>query len=164
MGASDAERARRSRRHRTGDHTLCDPERCDAAVTIESRGQKLYREVSEGASLSPADLVLLEEAARITDRLDRLDAQLAGGEWLRMHGRDDEAEVVVIVDKALTEARQQATALKQILAELRQSAAPTAGSGRARRVPASSGGTTAKGVGGLGDLTARIAAGRRRQA
>lgn len=116
--------------------------------------------MSEAADLTPGQLLLLEEAARIADRLDRLDAQLDGGDWLRLQLSPQSGDVIVIVDKALSEARQQATALKQIIAELRQSG-PAALSARGKAATA---GDAAKGASGLGDLTARIAAGRRRNA
>lgn len=64
-------------------------------------------------------LLLLEEACRIADRLDRLDALLVGDAdtWARLdHRRDGTTEVVV--DSALTEARQQALALRQLLASI----------------------------------------------
>jgi hypothetical protein len=69
--------------------------------------------------------VLIEEAARIADRLDRLDAVLRGDEetWIRLAGDLEDGEVRVVVDGALAEARQQATALKGIIAELRQAGA-----------------------------------------
>jgi len=70
---------------------------------------------------------LLLEACRLVDRLDRLDALLRGDSesWarVRLPGRD--AEVLILqVDSAMSEARQQALALKQIFAELRVCAAP----------------------------------------
>jgi hypothetical protein len=164
MALTSTERAQRSRRHAAGDHTLCDPKRRCTSVTNaasgESRGQRLYRELSAGADLTPGQLVLLEEAARITDRLDRLDVQLDGGDWLRLRLSPRSGDVIVIVDKALAEARQQATALKQIIAELRQSG-PASLSARGKAAAA---GQAGKGASGLGDLTARIAAGRSRPA
>src|SRR5688500_13433317 len=64
-------------------------------------------------------LVLLEEACRTADRLDRLDALLVGDleSWARIdHRRDGTTEVVI--DSALSEARQQALALRQLLASI----------------------------------------------
>lgn len=80
-----------------------------------------------GPTLDPLRRTLLEEACRLADRLDRLDATLTGEDaWLHFQANDDGSEVTVIVDKALAEARQQAVALKQIVSEFRQStAAPT---------------------------------------
>jgi hypothetical protein len=68
-----------------------------------------------------AGLVLLEEACRTADRLDKLDGLLAGSraDWVSLRsrrGRDDAVEVVV--DAALVEARQQANVLRQLLAAL----------------------------------------------
>jgi hypothetical protein len=85
------------------------------------RGARLWLELElAGRTADPAARVLAEEACRLADRLDRLDAILRGEsrEWVRV----DSAEglPVLVVDKALGEARQQAVALKTILAELRQ--------------------------------------------
>jgi hypothetical protein len=100
-------------------------------------------------------MVLLLEACRIADRLDRLDAKLRGEdrEWLELDEREDGRTVFVIVDKALAEARQQATALKSIVAELRQAQGGSRSTGRQAPVKTSEGGAG----GTLSDLTARIA-------
>lgn len=111
-----------------------------------------------GPELSPAERVLLEEACRLADRLDRLDAILRGDldAWMRFRASDDGAEVTVVVDRVLSEARQQQLALRQVLAELRQSRAGAKqlarrGAGAATRLSAGKGGTVA-------DLTSRIRA------
>lgn len=69
--------------------------------------------------------MLLEEACRIADRLDKLEAILSGSDegWMRFRTNDDGSEVTVTLDRALAESRAQAVALKQIVAEIRQSAA-----------------------------------------
>jgi len=140
MADSPAERQRRYRAHKRGDHSLCDPKRCDGtAVTasrsgvtrdgdaqrprLRARGRRLWDEMS-GDSLSGARRVLLEEACRLVDRLDRLDAILNGRDraWLTLEVADDGTEITVVVDKVLSEARQQQLALKQLAAELRQGA------------------------------------------
>lgn len=136
MPDSAAERARRARRHRKGDHSLCDPSRrCEALEAAElrdavassgprveavsgSRGAEL-REALADTALGPLQRVLVEEAARIVDRLDRLDVALSSkGEWLRFE-RDDGGDVVVTIDNVLSETRQQAVALKALVAEIR---------------------------------------------
>jgi hypothetical protein len=177
MADDAAMRARRSRKHRGGNHTECLPARCrdagnvtravtksvasselaaneltpvdDAPHGLQARGCRLWRDLS-GGGLAAAQRVLLEEACRIADRLDRLDRYLAGDDWI---GLDEEmpgsGRLIVVVDKALAESRQQATALKALLTELRQSS--SAGSRRGRPpVPG-------KGVAGVADLSARIA-------
>lgn len=63
--------------------------------------------------------VMVEESARIADRLERLDALLSGerSAWMQVKlGRDGSAEIKV--DNALQEARSQATALRGLLAEI----------------------------------------------
>lgn len=100
-------------------------------------------------------VVLVEEICRCADRLDRLDAIVNGRDraWLTLEV-DDVGEVTVVVDKVLTEARQQQTTFKALLAELRAS---RAGGGKqlagGRQSKASTGGD---GAGGITDLTARI--------
>lgn len=161
MAESAAERQRRYRRHKAGDHALCIPGRCPAVtptvtrddepegVTLGPSGQRLWAAMTDAGQLPPMQAVLLLEACRIADRLDKLDSQLRGEDWLRFDVDETGAEVTVIVDRVLSEARQQATALKQIVAELRQT------TGRAKQQPAAD----AKGA-GIADLTARIAARR----
>lgn len=134
MAVSSADRQRRYRAHKRGDHTLCDPARCGTvtspAVTVTRNaalggaGKRLWRDL-EGPRLSGARRDLALEACRIVDRLERLDDFLRGREdaWLKFHARNEDGSIVeVVVDKALAEARQQAIALKQIVSELRQSA------------------------------------------
>lgn len=99
--------------------------------------------------LSPAQRVLLEEACRIADRLDRLDDLIEGGrdQWLHLSGVD--GEVRVVVDALLAETRQQATALRGLMAEI------TKGSSSARPArPAPKKGA------GVADISSRIAARR----
>ena len=63
--------------------------------------------------------VMVEESARIADRLEKLDAILTGQReaWLQVRlGRDKQLELRV--DNALGEARSQATALRGLLAEI----------------------------------------------
>lgn len=110
----------------------------------------MWEQMHEG--LGPAQLVLLQEACRMADRLDRLDAVLEGRDWVSFQVGEGVTEVTVTVDRALSEARQQATALKQLVAELRQSS-PKAAS--PPKLPAPE-----RKAGGLGDLSARIAARR----
>lgn len=168
MPDSPAERARRARRHKKGDHTLCDPaRRCEALDQIDlgpaepaaassvydverdglgPGGQELWTAMV-GLGLPPGHRVLLNEACRIVDRLDRLDSALERKKtWLRFETADG-GELVIIVDNVLAEARQQASTLKALIAEIR-TALPKSASGLSPTQP--------KG-GGLADLTARIA-------
>ncbi len=180
MGLTAAERQRRSRKHRAGDHSLCDQSRCHGhavtpdvtqAVTsrpardpdLGTRGRRLWQQVANEGELKPGDRVLLEEACRTADRLDVLDRILRGDDdaWMRLHSANEDGSIVkVVLNNALAEARQQQVALKQLLAELRQSRAVTAGKpGDRGKTTASSGGNS-KGGGGVADLAARIAARR----
>lgn len=96
---------------------------------LRERGTALWAEVTESVELDPAGLILLGEACRAVDRLDRLSSALngQGRDWLKLA---DEVEVVnrrvggvnvtvkVVVDGLLSEARQQQLALKTILSQL----------------------------------------------
>jgi len=173
VALTPAERARRSRSHRRGDHALCDPARCDLApvtttggVTVEvttsgdvtvqadpaaavvlrgrdlveqlgPRGRQLWAELRT-RGMTPAARALAVEACRIVDRLEHLDRILAGDvdAWARLTIPIPEqvalatglrqpvdgvvtVQVVLVVDGALAEARQQTTALRGLVAELR---------------------------------------------
>lgn len=86
-----------------------------------SRGETLWRDM-RGESLGPAEQVLLEEACRIADRLDKLDKALQGRavNWLKLVAdSEDPTRLIVVIDRPLGEARQHALALKQLLADLR---------------------------------------------
>lgn len=65
-------------------------------------------------------LVLLEEAARIADRLDKLDALLRGDAdvWARLVHDVRTKDYELRIDSALIEARQQASVLRQLIAGL----------------------------------------------
>jgi hypothetical protein len=141
MPLTPAERVARSRRHTRGDHTLCDPLRCEdrAAgrmatapiptatappvvdepdpwiydpIELGPRGRALRDELAALPGLAPGDMELVEEAARIADRLDVLARVLRG---------EDHPWLVTQLDlrkNLLGEARQQATTLKTLLEKL----------------------------------------------
>jgi hypothetical protein len=83
-----------------------------------TRGRELFDSLHDPTD-PPSLTALVVEAARIVDRLDRLDAVLAGDAecWLRLaEGRD--GTIIVRVDAALSESRQQANVLRQLLVEI----------------------------------------------
>jgi len=96
-------------------------------VGFGERGQRLYDAYS--ASVSPSGLVLLEEAARLADRLDELDSVIHGKGVLNLmsfrldldledEAGDRQVNVRVEFSNVLAEARQQALALRQLLSAL----------------------------------------------
>ena len=92
------------------------------AEDFEPAGAALWEELMPGPA-GPGEAAIATEACRIVDRLDRLHVLLAGDHesWIELNnlkGHDDVVEIVV--NNALSEARQQATALRGLLAELRQ--------------------------------------------
>ncbi|MEW2474621.1 hypothetical protein AB0875_12600 [Micromonospora gifhornensis] len=165
-----AERQRRYRAHKQGDHSLCPPGRQDC-VTVTSSPSAVTRDTPRGPRLrargqrmwdqlvgddDPVEVVaLVEEICRTADRLDRLDAIVNGRDraWLTLEV-DDVGEVTVVVDKVLGEARQQQMTFKGLLAELRAIRGASAKSPAGRRAPKEVSGV---GGGGITDLTARIA-------
>lgn len=127
-------RSRRSRAHKRGDHGLCLPANCKLAgqdlsdtpaATLTPRGATLWRDM-RGDSLAPELRVLLEEACRIADRLDKLNELLEGDaqSWVALvEDRGDPERQYVVIDRPMAEARQHATVLKQLVAEIRAAGA-----------------------------------------
>lgn len=78
--------------------------------------------MAESASKDPAVSALVEEACRIMDRLDRIhDFETGKSDWLellRFRVGDDHETIHVSIDKVVSEARQQAVALKALFAQL----------------------------------------------
>lgn len=90
-----------------------------APTGLAARGRRLWREMHAMAEFNPAERVLLEEACRIADRLERLDTALRGeAEFLRVE-TDRDGDLILSVDGAMAEARQQSNVLKQLVAALR---------------------------------------------
>jgi len=177
MADSPALRAKRARRHKAGDHRLCRSDTCDAAgssvrdadttvtspvtpsvTTGDTRGARLWAQMDEGRGLAPTHVVLLEEACRLADRLDRLDEMLSnpGRAWLNFEVSEDGSGITVTVDRLLSEARMQETTYKVIVAELRQALEDT-GSGR---LPADSSQAFSGGGGNVVGLRAAVLAKR----
>jgi hypothetical protein len=80
------------------------------------RARELWEELAP--QLSSPYRVLLVEACRMADRLDRLDSIIDGNdEWLVVQTGFGE-DITVAVDSSLAEARQYATALRGLVADL----------------------------------------------
>lgn len=90
---------------------------------VVSNATRIRKHFADAAASDPGVAMLVEEAARISSRLDKLDAIITGkSRWISlMHFRvrnGDKQRVEVSIDGVLAEARQQATALRAILAQL----------------------------------------------
>lgn len=97
---------------------------------LRERGLEFWSEVTGSVDLDPSGRVLLGEACRIIDRLDRLSGALngKGRDWLKLaddievvserFGDGKKISVKVAVDGLLSEARQQQLALKSVLAQI----------------------------------------------
>ena len=176
MALSNAERQRRYRERKRAEQqkqpapAVTEPVTRDAVTPavagvpeLAARGLRLWRDVAAtGPELQPGERVLLEEACRTADRLDVLDRILRGDQesWMTFQALNEDGSMVrVVLNSVLAESRQQQVALKQLLAELRQSrSGPAAKPGTSRR-PAAGARPSAGGevVPGVADLTARIA-------
>lgn len=127
----------------------------DSPPGLSERGRRMWTQSVEAWSLTPAHLVLLEEACRTADRCALLDGMIRnyadgpGGDEDESEGRSGRSGGITVL---LAEARAQQVALKGIVAELRQGQRPVGGQS----------GSTGSSVGGSGvtDLGARIAAKR----
>lgn len=125
------------------------------------RGRRMWEQTVEVWSLSPAHLVLLEEACRVADRLELLDMMLrrAFGAMTGDQAEDGaDSSGFAEVPGLMAESRAQQTVLKGLLLELRQG--QRAPGGRAAAPPAEQ---STSGGSGVSDLSARIAE-RRAQA
>ena len=97
---------------------------------LRERGLDFWSAVTDSVELDPSGFVLLGEACRIIDRLDRLSVALngQGRDWLKLadeievtatrFGDGKNISVKVAVDGLLSESRQQQLALKTVLAQL----------------------------------------------
>lgn len=128
---------------------------------LAARGSRMWEQSVAAWQLTPAHLVLLEEACRVADRLELLDRLIRGFvDRIGVPSDEGEGDSGGPPDIAglLAEARAHQTALKGLLAELRQGQRTVGGQAGS---PAVAGG--AAGGSGVSDLSARIAA-RRGQA
>jgi len=85
------------------------------------RGRALWSELSTGRTFDGATAVLVAEACRIADRLERLDGILRSKSnvWMTLaEEADDMGAVSIVMAPGLAEVRQQALALRTILAQL----------------------------------------------
>jgi len=85
-------------------------------VRRKTAGKRLIDDLTQQGD-PYAITVLVLECGRIADRLEKLDALLAGEQttWLRLRG-DRDGDLYVSVDGPLAEARQQATVLRHLIA------------------------------------------------
>ena len=99
-----------------------NPQGPPAPDWLKARGRELWESVTSQYELSPAALVLLGEACRTTDRLERMAAALSSRSTLWFELGDvelpDDAGVPIVVNGMIGEARQLQTALRQTLNQL----------------------------------------------
>jgi hypothetical protein len=106
----------------TPTHRACRRRKAAPALAAPT-STRLREHLAAAAAADPAVEVLVVEACRIADRLDEIDRIVTGkAEWIQlMHfrlGNGEEQKVYVSLDSVLSEARQQVTALKGVLAQL----------------------------------------------
>lgn len=90
----------------------------DVPLGLQDRGATLWSALGQTLGTPAGELAL--EACRIADRLDKLDALLRGDRWVDLiqPDEDDSSTYVVVVDKAMAEARGQQATLLAILTKL----------------------------------------------
>lgn len=130
-----------------------------APVGLGARGRRMWNESLSTWSLTPAHIVLLEEACRVADRCELLDKLIrstmkARRRPLAESGEDQGGSVDIT--GLLAESRAQQTVLKGLLLELRQGQRLNG-----EPVVSPSDRTTTAGGSGVADLSARIAARRK---
>lgn len=93
---------------------------------LESRGQELWDAAVAASEFDAAGLLLLGEACRTADIIERLSAALKSNsqEWVRLSEEaemlaDGSAKVMIVVNPLLGEVRQQRIALRTMLAHLK---------------------------------------------
>jgi hypothetical protein len=126
---------------------------------LAARGLRMWEQSLGAWQLTPAHLVLLEEACRVADRLeilDRLIRRFLEGPSAFADDSDEDSGGSDGVTGLFAEARAQQTALKGLLAEMRQGQRLAGGNAGA----AGKGGGSTAGGSSVTDLAAVIAAKR----
>ncbi len=95
----------------------------EPVADLRERGLRLWLDVTASTSLDESGLVLLDEACRLADRLDRMAELIDGGGhvWLELIAeRGDDDVRTVVINGVMAEARQAQNALKNLMTEIRQ--------------------------------------------
>lgn len=170
MGTPPAERMRRHRAHKRGDHSLCVPGLCNPETAGNmSPGEQLERDLRAERSLSAAESALARELGRTVDELEELESHLYGrsGRWLSAVIEDLEPgyAITVVVDKASAELDRKRGTLARLLSEFRQYGAAAARTATANPGPVRATGTAgpAQGGGERGLAAVRQMAAQRRR-
>ena len=90
---------------------------------LSTEARTLWRDLVATYSLKLADQPIVDNIARLTDRLTALDRIIRGqgSQWIEFRrDRRDGERVEVYVDRPLAEFRAQALALRALMSELRQ--------------------------------------------
>ena len=85
-----------------------------APVGLGAAGLALWKSITSEFEIDTHELLLLKEASRCADRLDRLAVEAAEGTVTVQNHRGDQ-----VVSPAMVEARQQSLTLARLLASLR---------------------------------------------
>ena len=105
------------------------------APLARSRAEAFRAAATEAKpDMSPADEVLLTEACRLVDRLDRMEALIAGdvSAWARIEWPFEEAPAALVISSVVSESRSLTTELRQVLKALDLPVAKAAASGPSR--------------------------------
>lgn len=129
-----------------------------APVGLQARGRRMWNDSLATWSLTPAHVVLLEEACRTADRCEMLDKLIRSAMKRPRRPPEESGEDPggpVEIPSLMAEARAQQTVLKGLLLELRQGQRPPGASTLQESGPTAGGS-------GVADLSKRIADRRRK--
>lgn len=87
----------------------------------DSRSVQFRADVEKAKpGMSPGDRVLLDEACRLLDRLDRFDALIAGDvkAWAVIEWPFEDAPAALVISPVVAEARQTVSELRQVVKAL----------------------------------------------
>lgn len=85
------------------------------------RGERFWAEVEQAKGpLTAGDALLLQEACRLANRLDRFDRLIEGDQsaWAVVDWPDEEKPAVLLIGSVVTEARQHVGELRQVVKAL----------------------------------------------
>jgi hypothetical protein len=117
------------------------PKARSAPAGLAAAGRQLWRSVAGEYDLERHEELLLREACRTADRLDRLADEAARGPVTVTNAKGD-----LVAHPAMVEARQQAGTLSRLLASLRLPSGEDSGESRPQRRGAARGAYGVRGV------------------
>lgn len=100
-------------------------------VGLESRGEAVWEELAHGLAGDTGRLLLLAEACRMADTLDRLDEMISADStvWAQITEDHGDGELVLRIDSALQERRSTLSVLRLTIRQLESEESSSEGGG-----------------------------------